>query len=230
MSRKGADPGGDRVTELIRSASLVAESPALSFTALSESVATAISQARSRSENQPIPLEQGARVFASILLCAGIANAGVLWVGNGGSAALCAHLSQDALNKLSLRSMTLGDAALLTCMANDFGFENVFARPVATLGRAGDVLIAISSSGRSPNILAAAHTALERKMRLVTFSAFDSDNPLFHLPAALAVHVPCDKYGCAEMAHGTMIHAVMDGMLNDRAISAALSKGPSPND
>lgn len=89
----------------------------------------------------------------------------IFWAGNGGSAADCQHLAAELvvryrLNRRALASIALTtDTSILTAHANDFGFETVFARQLEALGRPGDLLMAISTSGTSPNILAVAQAA-----------------------------------------------------------------------
>src|SRR3989338_3353447 len=76
----------------------------------------------------------------------------VYFVGNGGSSALVSHALTDFINVAKLRAYTLHEPALLTCLSNDYGYENAFARALANQATAGDLLIAVSSSGRSRNI------------------------------------------------------------------------------
>lgn len=89
----------------------------------------------------------------------------VLWLGNGGSAADCQHLAAELVvrykaNRRALASLALTtDTSVLTAHSNDFGFETVFARQLEALARPGDVVMALSTSGTSPNVLAAAETA-----------------------------------------------------------------------
>src|SRR5205823_5424508 len=83
-------------------------------------------------------------------------NAGVYVIGNGGSAAVASHAVTDFLNIGRLRAMSVHDAALLTCMANDFGYDQAFARVLSTVARSGDIVFTISSSGRSSNMCNAA--------------------------------------------------------------------------
>ena len=96
--------------------------------------------------------------------------------GNGGSATLAQHLSDEMVgryksNRPPLRVVALSaDSAVITCIGNDFGFAEVFARQVEGLGRPGDVLIAYSTSGNSPNILAACRAARQRNMTSVAFT------------------------------------------------------------
>jgi len=110
------------------------------------------------------------------LLCAAFAGGGVVYTfGNGGSAADAQHLATEFVSTLtldhprpSIRALALTtDTSLLTAVANDFGVERVFARQVESLGREGDVLIAISTSGNSANVLRAAEEARTRGLRVV---------------------------------------------------------------
>lgn len=149
-----------------------------------------------------------------LLAGCGVAGATVLWVGNGGSAALASHFAVDVFNA-GVRSTAFNDAALLTCMGNDCGYEQVFARPVALFASPGDVLVAISSSGRSPNILAAVAAARERGCAVVTLSGFRPDNPLRGL-GDWNFHVPSEAYGPVEMAHAFICHALVDALKERR--------------
>lgn len=134
----------------------------------------------------------------------------VFWIGNGGSAAVASHLSQDLLNKGGVSSMTFNDPALITCMANDYGYRAVFARPLSTIAQKGDVLVALSSSGMSDNIVDAASMALERGLQVVTLSAFSADNRLRKLKATLSFHVPTGNFGHAELGHAALLHTALD--------------------
>ncbi len=134
----------------------------------------------------------------------------VWWVGNGGSAALCAHLSQDAFNKLGLRSQVLADAPLLTCMANDFGYPQIYARPLSVLADSGDLLIAVSSSGRSENILNCVKLAQGVGMRVVSVSGFSAENPLWLSQADVSLFLDSTLYGLVEVGHEALLHAPIE--------------------
>ena len=109
--------------------------------------------------------------------------------------------------------MILADAPLLTCMANDFGYAEIYERPLRTLTKKGDMLIAVSSSGNSENILRYARLAREREMKLVTLSAFAEDNPLWQAEADVSFHLPTRLYGHAEVGHEALLHAVLETMM-----------------
>ncbi len=139
-------------------------------------------------------------------------NGTFYWIDNGGSLGACSHLSQDLLNKLKLRSTVLNDPALLTCISNDFGYENVFQRPLSTLMKPNDGLIAISSSGNSENILSAVKWCNEKSMTTITLSAFSPTNKLFALPSTVALFLPTELYGIAEVGHTALLHAAIETM------------------
>ena len=176
---------------------------------------------RCKVEGREASLHEGFVAAESLLGAIREAEGTVWWVGNGGSSALCSHLSQDVLNKLRIRSLVLNDPALLTCMANDFGYENVYSRPLELLVRPGDLLIAISSSGKSANILACAELARRKGMKLISLSGFDASNPLWHAPADIAFYLPSTLYGQVEVGHETLVHSILETMwLNDKARAA----------
>jgi D-sedoheptulose 7-phosphate isomerase len=133
----------------------------------------------------------------------------VLIIGNGGSAAVAAHIQNDLVNKGGLRAHVLHEPSLLTCMSNDFGYENAFARLVERYARSGDLLIAISSSGRSGNILAAQAAARAAGAGVLTFSGFDAGNPL-RLLGDVNFWSPSDDYGEVEVSHLFLLHYIAD--------------------
>src|SRR5271156_2379328 len=107
-------------------------------------------------------------------------NAGnkIIFIGNGGSAGIASHLAIDFSKNGGLRAMAFNDPAALTCLGNDLGYEQVFAKQLELHLRSGDLLVAISSSGRSPNILNAVAVARSGGCRVATLSGFSADNEL----------------------------------------------------
>ena len=174
----------------------------------------AVSVERTTCEHRgnPVSLDTGLETLARIWRKQLTDDRPVFWIGNGGSAAVASHLSQDLLNRWGVRSLTFNDAALMTCMANDYGYRNVFKRPLSVLAREGGVLVAISSSGMSDNIIDAVETALAAGLEVVALSAFSANNRLRRLPATLSFHTPTESYGQAELAHGALLHSVLDSL------------------
>jgi D-sedoheptulose 7-phosphate isomerase len=136
-------------------------------------------------------------------------NGSLYLVGNGGSAAVASHSVTDFLHVARLRAMTLHDASLITCMANDYGYDNAFARILSTLAQPGDALIAISSSGKSPNICNAAAKVRELGGSVVTLSGFASDNPLRSL-GNFNIWLNSRDFGMVEIGHQFVLHNVAD--------------------
>lgn len=136
-------------------------------------------------------------------------NGIVYVIGNGGSAGIASHFSTDLIKSLQIPSQTLYDSNLMTCLSNDYGYEHVFSYPLEKVLRPSDLLVAISSSGKSPNILKAAQAAIDRKVPLITLSGFLESNPLRALGTLNLWVNRCD-YGLVEMAHFFFLHTVID--------------------
>lgn len=133
----------------------------------------------------------------------------VFFIGNGGSAAIASHMTADFMKNGGMNTYSLYDNAVLTCMGNDYGYEYVFSRPLEFLGKEKDLLVAISSSGNSPNIINAIHTAKSKGMEVITFTGFRKDNQAKQL-GAVNVYVPLEKYGIVESIHNLMLQQIVD--------------------
>lgn len=133
----------------------------------------------------------------------------VYLVGNGGSAGVASHAIADFVNVAQLRAQTVHDPSLLTCMANDYGYENAYARILSTFARSEDVLIAISSSGKSPNICNAAVKVRELGGIVITLSGFAPNNPLRVL-GDLNIWLDSRDYGMVEIGHQFILHNMSD--------------------
>ena len=133
----------------------------------------------------------------------------LMFVGNGGSAAIASHMAIDYSKNGGLRALSFNDGAALTCLANDLGYENVFAHQIDLHGQAGDLLIAISSSGTSANIVRAAEVACDRACTVLTLSGFSPDNGLRGL-GDMNVYIPSSEYGFVEVSHLNICHAALD--------------------
>src|SRR5690349_2951455 len=118
----------------------------------------------------------------------------IFLVGNGASAAMASHFAADACKNGGLRAQAFNDGPLLTCAANDVAFEEVFALPLERFARSGDMLITISSSGGSPNIVRALERARKMQLRIVTVSGKGADNPSRSF-GDVNVYMPSARYG-----------------------------------
>jgi D-sedoheptulose 7-phosphate isomerase len=161
-----------------------------------------------------IPIAAVERVV-EIIVAAHQQNQHVYILGNGGSASTASHFACD-LSKATivdgqprLRVTSLTDnVALLTAWANDTSYENVFAEPLANLVNPGDVVIAISASGNSPNVLAAVRSA--RARGAVTVGLVGFSGGLLQDSVDAAVHVPSHHYGVVEDCHLVLEHGITE--------------------
>ena len=152
--------------------------------------------------------------FIRTLLDARERSAAIFFIGNGGSAATASHFANDlsiGTNEYDkpFRAFSLTDnVPILTAIGNDFGYEEIFVRQLRALGKSGDVLIGISASGNSPNLLNAFEYASSIGISTVAITAFDGGK--MKELASHGIHVPTDlkEYGPAEDAHLVLDHLV----------------------
>jgi D-sedoheptulose 7-phosphate isomerase len=162
--------------------------------------------------NRLLTLEKGIQEVIGLILACRKKGKKVFLIGNGGSASIASHISIDLLKNAHVRALTFNDASLLTCLSNDLGYEQVFAKPIEILADRGDILLAISSSGRSKNILNAVLKARQKGSLVITFSGFSHLNPL-RQKGRLNFYVPNQSYGFVEIAHLAIAHSIVDGLM-----------------
>ena len=133
------------------------------------------------------------------------------FIGNGASASIASHMAADLAKNAFVHTQVFSDLALITAMANDISYDEVYSEPLRRRGERGDMLIGISSSGRSENILKAVRTAKLLGMSVITLSSLSSDNPL-RSAGTLNLYVPARDYGHAETCHAAALHYWMDLM------------------
>jgi len=159
-----------------------------------------------------LPVAEGVSQWVAMTRATQQRDAHLYIIGNGGSAGMASHMAADACKNGHLRAMSFSDVALLTATANDLAYEQVFALPIERLGRPGDLLIAISSSGNSPNIVRALEAARSIGLRVVTLTGMNADNRARAL-GDLNFHVPLARYGWTESAHQVILHYWFDQYL-----------------
>ena len=164
-------------------------------------------------------LPEQAERLVELLLSAFDRDRTVFLIGNGGSAANASHFAQDLAkgtapgleSKRRLRALSLADnVGFLSALANDVGYERVFEQQLRTLARPGDLLVAISGSGNSPNILRAVEWAREQGLETLGVTGFDGGKLRGMVDHAL--HVPCDDMGMCETLHAAVFHCAMTGL------------------
>lgn len=133
----------------------------------------------------------------------------LFFIGNGGSSAIASHMTADFMKNGGMNTYSLYDNAVTTCMGNDYGYEYIFSRPMEFLVREGDLVVAITSSGNSANIIHAIETARIKKAAVVTFTGFGPDNKAKQM-GNINVYVPCQKYGIVESVHNLILQQIVD--------------------
>ncbi|MFQ5848561.1 MAG: SIS domain-containing protein [Candidatus Methylomirabilales bacterium] len=164
---------------------------------------------------RPVELSEGLLDAVDRIVTQAAGGRKVMFIGNGGSAAIASHLAVDYWKNGGVRAIAFNDSSLLTCISNDYGYAQVFAKPVQMFAKAGDVLVAISSSGRSENILSAVNVAKAMGCTVVTLSGFAVDNPLRRL-GDLNFYVPSQSYGHVEIVHLSLCHCILDTIMSHR--------------
>ena len=162
-------------------------------------------------QGNPIPYQNGFEDILNLLKEIRKKRACVFLVGNGGSAAIVSHVFNDFINIGKLRAFTLHESSLVTCMSNDYGYENVYSRPLDTLAHENDLLIAVSSSGKSKNICNAAASMKEIGGRVITLTGFSKDNPLRKM-GSINFWLDSNDYGLVEVAHMFFLHCLSDSL------------------
>lgn len=136
----------------------------------------------------------------------------VFFIGNGGSAAIASHMAIDFWKNGGIPAMAFNDGSLLTCLSNDFGYKHVFEKPIEMFANNGDVLFAISSSGKSENILKGVEAARLKGCSVITLSGFGSENPL-STKGGINFYVPSNEYGPVEVTHQYICHWILDTLM-----------------
>lgn len=143
----------------------------------------------------------------------------VIVAGNGGSAAMASHVSVDFTKQGGIRTINFNEADLITCFANDYGYENWVAKAIEFYSDEGDIVILISSSGSSKNMLKAAHTAKKLGLHVITFTGFKDDN-LLKQEGALNFWVDSKAYNIVENTHQIWLLLICDLIVGKAEYSA----------
>ena len=141
-----------------------------------------------------------------------VAGRKIIIAGNGGSAALSSHVAVDFTKAARVRAINFNEADLITCYANDYGYEHWLSQAFLSYADQGDLVILVSSSGQSANILNAAKTVREMGLTLATFSGFLADNPLRRM-GNFNGWVDSQEYNVVEMTHHIWLLAIIDNYI-----------------
>ena len=141
----------------------------------------------------------------------------IIFIGNGGSASIASHQAIDFFKNGGMRAICFNDSSLLTCLSNDFGYQYIFEKPIEMFADNGDILVAISSSGKSENIIRGVDAGRKTGCQIITMSGFKPNNPL-RSKGELNFYVPSDSYGYVEIAHLILCHSMVDIIVDRKQI------------
>jgi len=141
-------------------------------------------------------------------------NGKVIIVGNGGSAAIASHVSIDFTKAAQIRSVTFNESSLLTCFSNDYGYDRWVEKALDFYADKQDMVILISSSGQSKNIINGAIKAKDMGLPLVTLSGFSSKNNLREL-GDINLWIDSTEYNIIEIVHQTWILSIIDYIISN---------------
>lgn len=158
---------------------------------------------------KPIDSTAGLRMAIDLIVSQTTQKRKLMFIGNGASAAISSHQAVDYWKTGGMRAVAFNDPALLTCISNDFGYPFVFEKPIEMFADPGDILIAVSSSGRSENILRGVSAARASGCHVITMSGLDPGNPLRQM-GDLNFYVPSKSYGHVEICHLALSHCILD--------------------
>jgi len=133
-------------------------------------------------------------------------------MGNGGSAAMASHVAVDISKNAGVRMVNFNEVDLITCLANDYGYEHWMEKAIEIYGDEGDQVVLISSSGGSKNVLNAAEFSRSRGYKVITFTGFVADNPL-KISGDLNFWVNSRAYNVIEMVHHIWLLAICDAII-----------------
>lgn len=146
----------------------------------------------------------------------------IILVGNGGSAAISSHVSVDLSKNARIRSVNFNEADLITCLSNDFSYQDWVVAALKLYSDKNDILVLISSSGNSENHIRAAKFAIKKNIQLVTFTGHNSNNPLRKAnKKGLNFWVNSKSYNLVETAHLYLLLSVVDLLIGKRVYSAS---------
>jgi D-sedoheptulose 7-phosphate isomerase len=141
-----------------------------------------------------------------------LSNNTMYFIGNGASATMASHMAADFSKNCSCRAMAFNDIALMTAVSNDIHYEECFTIPLTRFAGSGDILVTVSSSGNSPNILKGIECARSMDLGIITLSGMASDNRS-RMMGDLNFWVPVDTYGLVEASHQALLHCWLDTFL-----------------
>lgn len=155
--------------------------------------------------------EKKALKCAELLKKCNLYNGKIIFLGNGGSASIASHVSVDLTKNARIRSINFNEPDLITCFANDFGHDNWMKEALKMYSNKNDIVILISSSGKSKNIINAAKWCLQNSLKTITFTGHNKDNPLKSLNnKGMNFWINSKAYNLVELSHLFILLSIVD--------------------
>lgn len=153
--------------------------------------------------------DRGFQIWKELTIEAREKRKSIYLIGNGASASMASHFAADLAKNAHLHTEVFSDLSLITAISNDIGYEQIFAEPLRRRAKEKDMLVAISSSGCSKNIINATKIAKKIGLIIITLSAMSPQNEL-RCAGHLNAYIPAETYGFAETCHAAILHHWMD--------------------
>lgn len=163
----------------------------------------------------PLPVDEALEIVVNLIFDRLNTSGKIIFIGNGGSAAIASHMATDFWKNAGVKAISFNDSVLLTCLSNDEGYERVFEKSIEMFAHPQDLLMAISSSGKSENILRGVDAIYEKGGKSITFTGFAADNPL-RGKGEINFYVPVSHYGHVEIIHHALCHCLVDVMIANK--------------
>jgi len=163
-------------------------------------------------QGNEIPFDEGARLWSEHASTVQQRGGLLFFCGNGASATMAEHMSHDWFQNAKVNTYTCSETSHITAISNDVSYADVFAYRIERILTEKDILVTISSSGNSPNIIRAIEEAKKKGAFIITISGKSADNKSRKL-GDLNFYVPLDTYGLVESAHAVLLHSVLDEFL-----------------
>ncbi len=161
------------------------------------------------SNGNKITLDEGINELKADLHSIKKKGSRVYMVGNGASATIASHMAIDFWKNLKIKSQLLHDFASLTAVSNDIAYGDVYSEPLSLYLEKSDLLLTISSSGNSTNLVKAVEIARSMGIKTIAFTGMQKDNKINKL-VSLSFYSPADTYGIVESSHAFFLHYIID--------------------
>jgi len=177
----------------------------------------------SLSDTSDIPVDEAFGKWTELTIHIREQRNTVFLIGNGASASMASHVAADLAKNAHVQTEVFTDLSLITAIANDVSYDEVFAEPLRRRLKKGDMLVAISSSGQSRNILKAVATAKTLGGMVITLTGMKAENPL-RCQGELNLYVPAQTYGMAETCHAAILHYWIDRTISTKQVTKGVMR------